>query len=505
VRNESAGALVALPVAVTLHAAGTGDEVARLELSLDLAIDAVHSQSASLPTGALVPDEYELRLSADLAQLGGGVTQLDASSVELVDGTVPVLELLEPADGALTAADVSVRVRAVDAHSALAAIELALDGAAWSPLAGGSGSDEYVATFSGLADGPHSVVVRARDAAGNEAQASAAFEVDGTAPLIEITGVVDGQSGSEPVVPVVTVTDPHLDTVTLLLDGEPFVSGTEIAEVGPHRLEVEAVDLVGNQAAAAVDFEILPAGAPTLAITSPLAGSRVDERAIRIEGVTEAGLEVWLDSPEARTVIAGGDGTFAFEAVPLRYGPNQIAVELRDETGGVSVRVESTVERLRPILVAELRVEVENDTGGGAGRPGDVLRYELVLRNDGEGTAHELVAELPLPEHTTWLDGALRVAEMLVAPPAAEHVLEWWVQVDGELPPGVREIVAQAIVRGAELDDLASDDPRLPGAADPTVLPLVGAIEIPALGWPALWALAVLLLALGMWRCRGVA
>ncbi|HUP24048.1 MAG TPA: CARDB domain-containing protein [Thermoanaerobaculia bacterium] len=503
VRNESAIALVALPVAVTLHAAGSGDEVARLELSLDLAIGADHSQSVSLPTGALVPGDYELRLSADLAQLGGGVTQLDVSSVELVDGTVPVIELLEPADGALTAADMSVHVRAVDAHSALAAVELALDGAAWSPLAAGGGSDEYVATLSGLADGPHWVVVRARDAAGNESQASAAFQVDGTAPLIEITGVVNGQSGSEPVVPVVAATDPHLDTVTLLLDGGPFVSGTEIAEVGPHRLEVEAVDLVGNQAALAVDFEILPAGAPTLALTSPLAGSRVDERAIRIEGVTEAGLEVWLESPEARTVIAGGDGTFAFEAVPLRYGPNRIAVELRDEAGGVSVRAENTVERLRPILVAELRVEV-NAGDGGAG-PGDVLRYELVLRNDGEGTAHELVAELPLPEHTSWLDGELRVAEMLAAPPAAEHVLEWWVQIDDELPPGVREIVAQAIVRGAELDDLASDDPRLPGAADPTVLPLVVAIEIPALGWPALGALAVLLLALGMWRCRGMA
>jgi hypothetical protein len=193
------------------------------------------------------------------------------------------------------------------------------------------------------------------------------------------------------------------------------------------------------------------------------------------------------------------------------------------EDGATGARAEVQVERLRPILEAELLVEVEVDASGDGAGPLDVVRFDLVVRNRGEGTARQVTAELPLPAHTSWVEGPLlvdesgaspggaatsldrssRLAQLLVVAPGSEQGIAWRVQIDGELPALTEAIEAQAIVRAEELDDRASDDPRLPGAADPTVLPLtVAAAEIPSLRWYAAWALALALAAVGLHRSR---
>jgi len=82
---------------------------------------------------------------------------------------------------------------------------------------------------------------------------------DTTSPVINITGVADGQQYSEPVTPEFTVsddTDPE-PSVSATLDGNPFTSGTEISDVGEYELVVTAIDASGNEAEVVVSFEIV--------------------------------------------------------------------------------------------------------------------------------------------------------------------------------------------------------------------------------------------------------
>jgi hypothetical protein len=96
--------------------------------------------------------------------------------------------------------------------------------------------------------------------------ADCALEVtDTTPPAILVEGVAPGGVYPAPVRPVVTVTDASPVTVTLTLDGAPFVSGDEVATEGEHLLEVSAVDDFGNASAASVPFA-LDRTAPVIAI-----------------------------------------------------------------------------------------------------------------------------------------------------------------------------------------------------------------------------------------------
>jgi len=81
---------------------------------------------------------------------------------------------------------------------------------------------------------------------------------DTTSPVINITGVADGQQYSEPVTPVISVSDDDPNpSVNATLDGNPFTSGTEISDVGEYELVVTAIDASGNEAEVVVSFEIV--------------------------------------------------------------------------------------------------------------------------------------------------------------------------------------------------------------------------------------------------------
>ena len=113
--------------------------------------------------------------------------------------------------------------------------------------------------------GVYELEVTAIDASGNEAEVVVNFEIveaeDTTPPVIDVTGVDDGEQYSEPVTPVISVsdeTDPNPSVVSATLNGEPFTSGTEVSEPGVYELEVTAIDASGNEAEVVVNFEIVP-------------------------------------------------------------------------------------------------------------------------------------------------------------------------------------------------------------------------------------------------------
>jgi hypothetical protein len=82
---------------------------------------------------------------------------------------------------------------------------------------------------------------------------------DKTAPVINISGVNDGENITGNVTPTFEVydeTDPD-PTVNATLNDAPFVSGTELSETGDYELVVTAVDASGNEAEASVEFKII--------------------------------------------------------------------------------------------------------------------------------------------------------------------------------------------------------------------------------------------------------
>ena len=101
-------------------------------------------------------------------------------------------------------------------------------------------------------DGPGS----ATDLATNTTARVVRFVVDRTPPTVGVSGVGDGEFVSHDVAPAVVVTDLHLDSFSVTLDGLPFTAGTLASAEGLHVLVVEAVDRAQNRARVTVSFTI---------------------------------------------------------------------------------------------------------------------------------------------------------------------------------------------------------------------------------------------------------
>ena len=106
------------------------------------------------------------------------------------------------------------------------------------------------------ADGTYLLAVEASDLAGNVATAQGTFAIDQTPPVIGIAGVTNGEITNTAVTPIIIVSDPHLASETVTLDGSPFASGTLVTAPGPHTLSVSAADSLGNASSATVQFVI---------------------------------------------------------------------------------------------------------------------------------------------------------------------------------------------------------------------------------------------------------
>lgn len=109
------------------------------------------------------------------------------------------------------------------------------------------------------ADGSYRIVATATKTLGEdtlEAVSIIEFTIDKTNPVISITGVSHNGSYTAPVTPVITVTDANLESVTITLNDEAFVSGTTISEKKEHTLVVTAIDKAGNPSKVVYKFTI---------------------------------------------------------------------------------------------------------------------------------------------------------------------------------------------------------------------------------------------------------
>ncbi|MBN8741552.1 MAG: hypothetical protein BGP24_19365 [Lysobacterales bacterium 69-70] len=350
--NAGAAALNGLSLRLRVLRSAAQPAVFEREELIDLGAGAGREQRVAIAAPPLALDSYIAVLDARLA--GDAPDQwrdLARTSFVAVDETAPEITVLTPVPGQLQPALVNLRAQIVDRHADVALAQVRVDTGAWQALATAA-DGSWSLRLAGLADGTHSLLVRARDRWGNESQsAPLAFEVDAGAPQIDIAGVAEGALLNQPVAPSVTITDAHLDTAqtSVRLNGQAYVSGTAITADGDYTIAVQAVDTAGNQSLASRHFT-LDSTPPLLAIASPADGSVVASSTIAVQVDSEAGAEVRVNVGAYQAVAtAGTNGQAQFAGVPLVEGLNRIEAIARDAAGNasapqaVNVRYEAAV------------------------------------------------------------------------------------------------------------------------------------------------------------------
>ncbi|WP_284668648.1 Ig-like domain-containing protein [Myxococcus sp. SDU36] len=208
-------------------------------------------------------------------------------------------------------------------------------------------------TFTGLADGSHTLAVRAVDAAGNvdPTPATRTWTVDATAPD---TTIVSGPPA------VTNATSATFDfssnespvTYQCSLNGAPFTACTDpqtftgLVE-GDQTLAVRAVDAAGNvdptPAQYAWTVDLTPPTLPT--IDSPADQEEVATATPTLTGTGEPGSSIYLDVGGAThgPILVDEDGNWTFIVPePLDEGPHTVSIISVDPAGNSAGPVTST-------------------------------------------------------------------------------------------------------------------------------------------------------------------
>ncbi|MCE5295704.1 MAG: right-handed parallel beta-helix repeat-containing protein [Euryarchaeota archaeon] len=272
-----------------------------------------------------------------------------------VDTTPPAVTITAPTQTYLNLNDVNVTWTGTDANG-IGYYEVRLDGGAWTNVATAT-----VWALTGLAEGAHTVDVRANDSVGNLCAAvSVTFVVDITAPTLTIT---------LPAIPYLTE-----DSVRVLWSGSDVTSGifeyairldggtwqamalvnesllNDMLE-GAHLVEVRATDNAGNVATDSVTFTV-DTIAPTASMSDPAEGARLNASTILIGWIaTDAGSGV-------STIEIGLDGTWttvtgtSYSLTGLTEGTKAISLRVTDAAGNqVVVVVNVTIDLTAPTVI----------------------------------------------------------------------------------------------------------------------------------------------------------
>jgi hypothetical protein len=192
---------------------------------------------------------YTLTVTA--RDLSGNVTS--ESVFFTIDGTAPVISVADLIDGAHYHRDLVPAIVINDTNLLDDLTTLNLDG------------QPYVSGTSITTEGPHILAISARDRAGNIGNLTLNFVIDKTAPVITVLGVADNAFYNVDVVPQVTIADLYIEESVILLNGQPYLSGTALGGEGEYLLSISARDRAGNQAAQTVRF-VIDKTAPTITV-----------------------------------------------------------------------------------------------------------------------------------------------------------------------------------------------------------------------------------------------
>ncbi len=271
-----------------------------------------------------------------------------------VDTVAPVVSITSPTENTLfNTGNITVVWGASDATSGIDHYNYRVDGGAWS-------ADITATTqiVSNLADGAHTIDVRAVDKAGNEGTASVSFTIDTTAPIV-IDHSPTGMNVSLDSTINVTFSEPmDLSSVQIVLSGITgtvswsgntaiFTPDENLTAGTLYVVNVTGEDVAGNRLAPYSWNFTTKSGSPPPVITThagSISGVVMDD-----SGSPVAGATVSVEGTNL-TTITDSDGHFLLENVSVGQHTLSISGDgFLDSTASVTV-TEGETSTINPVL-----------------------------------------------------------------------------------------------------------------------------------------------------------
>ncbi|MBI2529735.1 MAG: hypothetical protein HYW05_01145 [Candidatus Diapherotrites archaeon] len=184
-----------------------------------------------------------------------------------------------------------------------------------------------------LSEGNNLITAYATDAFNNAGSAGIEMVLDTIAPEITIEGVEDGVFYNADVIPIVSIADLHLAETVITLNGNPFASGTSIAEEGEYTLTAYGKDLAGNESSRTISF-VIDKTPPAVVINAP-ADLVYLRQVVQINGTAT---DKYLDSISLK--INGNEvssiANFEWNTIEYADGAYNIELSARDKAGNAS-------------------------------------------------------------------------------------------------------------------------------------------------------------------------
>lgn len=228
-----------------------------------------------------------------------------------------------------------------DATSGIDHYEVRVDGGTWRDV---GTSTSYEAT--GIADGSHTIEVRAVDVAGNAGSAgSTTLKLDTTGPAApsSVTGPSGWVSNTTATISWDPTTDANSGVDHYMIQvgsATPQNVGTSTQtelnalETGIKNVSVWAVDTAGNAGDKANSSVNIDVTAPTLTIRSPTNGSATNQSSVTVAGTSrdpDAGLRsLEVRSNGSYTEIASSSGSWSYTWDNLSQGENALTFRATD-------------------------------------------------------------------------------------------------------------------------------------------------------------------------------
>ena len=216
----------------------------------------------------------------------------------------------------------------------------------------------FVAQNVPLSEGSNSLVATAVDRVGNTANSPSVTVILDTLPpevAIDAAALVRLTADAEIMVSG-TVSDPHLDTVTVngvtaTVSNDTWVVDIPIQE-GSNQIVAVAVDILGHSAQTPPEEVVRDSTPPEIAITEPAPGDEFDTRTVVVRGTVS---DAHLDTVTVEGVAATVTGNTFEATIELPEGDSDIDARAVDVLGqGTNaVPVPVTIDTLPPIVAID--------------------------------------------------------------------------------------------------------------------------------------------------------
>lgn len=361
-----------------------GSGVVRVDVLLDGALLQTFTEApwyALFDTSALSDGTHVLSVTATD---GLGNTSDPVSIDVVIDNTPPVVTIVRPFSGALIGGTVPFEVEATDATGGIVAVSMEVAGDAPTgdasatyatplPATTVTGSDDTTR----WPDGGLTFSASARDAAGNVSTVTVTAETDNTAPAKSLVSPRGGDVVSGVFTVEAAAEDPHLASITILIDGVEVASSASSPLTvpvdsrtrldGAMTIEVRTADTAGNVSACMASVTV---GNIRLRLLPTM---------VSLRGRGDVAVRAELSGPNLSLLVPGTGHTAELRIpggnpVPAVEGWDWLATARQD---GVVVRMLIAFDRA--LLVASIRAGI----AAGEISNVNVGRFEATLVIDG--------------------------------------------------------------------------------------------------------------------------